>query len=131
MPRQRPIGVTILAILSFLGGLFEIFAGLGMMALAAISGTIDPAVFGPLAAFMGIIGILLLILGLVTMVVAIGLWRMRAWAWWVAIIVNIVSLAINAASYSWTGLVLPLIIVIYLVVIRDKFGIGAPKPAGM
>jgi hypothetical protein len=37
-------------------------------------------------------------------------------------------LSIGTASYI--GVIIPLIIVIYLIVIRDKFGIGG-RPAGM
>jgi len=131
MPPKRPIGVAILAILSFLAGLAEIVIGLGLMALSAVSGAvIDPSVYGPLAAFIGVIGAVLLLLGIVTMAVAVGLWRMRSWAWWVAIIVNVISILVVIGTYSWYGLVFPLIIVIYLVVVRDKFGFRA-RPAGM
>src|SRR6266508_725253 len=131
MPPKRPIGVAILAILSFLGGLVEIAEGLGLIAIAAMAaGTIDLSAYGPLAAFIGILGIVLLQVGIITIVVAIGLWKMRWWAWWIEIIVNVISILIAIGTYSWFSLVLPLIIVIYLVVIRDKFGIGA-RPAGM
>lgn len=86
--------------------------------------------FGVLAALGAALGVIVLLIGLVTLAVAIGLWRMRSWAWWVAIIVNAISILINVASVQWTGLIFPVIIVLYLVVIRDKFGIGG-RPAGM
>src|SRR5688572_8538827 len=118
-PPQRPIGVTIISILSFLAGLAEIAGGLGLLALAALAGTApDPSIYGPLAAFLGILGGVLLLIGIVTLAVSIGLWRMRSWAWWVAIIVNVVSIIISIASFSWYSLVFPVIIVLYLVVIR-------------
>ena len=127
MPPKRPIGVTIIAILSFLAGLVEILGGVALLGLAALGAT---AGAGFLAAFAGIIGGVLLILGLITLGVAIGLWRMRSWAWWIALIVNIISLAVSIGTASYVGVILPLIIVIYLIVIRDKFGIGG-RPAGM
>ena len=124
---QRPIGVTIIAILSFLAGLVEILGGLALMALGGIGAVAGAGIFGALAAVVG--GVLLL-LGIVTIIVAIGLWRMRSWAWWVSIIVNLASILIAVGSYNWIGVLFPLIIVLYLVIIRDKFGIGG-RPAGM
>lgn len=129
---KRPIGVTIISILSFLAGLAEIGGGFLLIGVAALVGTTpDPAIYGPFAAILGIVGGVLLLLGIVTLAVAIGLWRMRSWAWWVAIIVNLISVIISIGTFSWVSLVFPLIILIYLVAIRDKFGIGQAKPAGM
>jgi hypothetical protein len=126
-PPQRPIGVTIIAILSGLAGIAEIVGGLGLMALGAIAGGAGAGIFGALTAVFG--GVLALI-GLITLGVAVGLWRMRGWAWWVAMIVNVISILISAASGTYFGAIFPVIIVIYLIVIRDKFGIGG-RPAGM
>src|SRR5216684_6995398 len=127
MPPKRPIGVAIIAILSFLAGLVEILGGVALLGLAALGAT---AGAGFLAAFAGIIGGVLLILGLITLAVAIGLWRMRSWAWWIALIVNLLSIVLSIGTASYIGVIFPLIIVIYLIVIRDKFGIGG-RPAGM
>ncbi len=127
MPPKRPIGVAIIAILSFLAGLVEILGGVALLGLAALGAT---AGAGFLAAFAGIIGGVLLILGLITLAVAIGLWRMRSWAWWIALIVNLISVVLSIGTASYIGVIFPLIIVIYLIVIRDKFGLGG-RPARM
>jgi uncharacterized membrane protein YphA (DoxX/SURF4 family) len=132
-PAKRPIGVAIIAILSGLAGLVEIVGGIGLIGLAALGATMVAQAGVPawVAGLLGVLGAILLLLGLVTLAVAIGLWRMRSWAWWVAIIVNVVSILVNVVTYSWFGVVFPLIIIIYLVVIRDKFGIGGSRPTGM
>jgi hypothetical protein len=132
MPPKRPIGVSVLAILSGLAGLGEIVVGIGFFGLAALGGAALAARGLPtwLAGLAAIFGVVLLLVGLITFAVAIGLWRMRGWAWWFAIVVFLISVLINIATFSWFGVAITLIILIYLVVIRDKFGVGG-RPAGM
>lgn len=132
MPTKRPIGVAILAILSGLAGIIEILGGMALLGVAAIGGAalVSAGIPAWIAGLVGVLGAVLLLLGLVTFAVALGLWRMRGWAWWVAIIVNVISIVINALIGTWFGIPIPLIIIIYLLVIRDKFGLGS-RPAGM
>src|SRR2546425_278623 len=121
MAPKRPIGVAIIAILSFLAGLGFIVLGLGLMAVGVIVGVAGAGLLGGLAAVFG--GILLL-LGIVTLVVAVGLLRMRSWGWGGAVIVYVVSIVINILTARWVCLILPGIILIYLLVVCGKFGIG-------
>ena len=66
---ERPLGVTILAILQMLGGIIALIGGIGGIALMY---------FLPL---LGILGAVLLIVGLIELFVGYGLWGMKSWAW--------------------------------------------------
>jgi len=90
--RARPIGVAILAILGFVGG--GVLAASG--ALAAIAGTSlfadqSNRLFGVLCLF---VGPTLAFVGALHIVVALGLWRGRSWAW----TLQVILLALQALS---------------------------------
>jgi len=96
---DRPLGVTILAILELLGGLF--------LFLAALALSLFPFFGIFLAAIVGIIA-------LFYFVVAYGLFAMKSWAWIWAIITNILGAIFNIAGQGWFGLIINIIIILYL-----------------
>ena len=101
---ERPLGVTILAILQILGGLMMLVLG----ALATLAGL--------LFILFAIVGVAMAILGLLGLVVGFGLWGLKSWAWTWAMIVNILTIIFglfNLAS-NFVSIVISLIIVIYL-----------------
>ncbi|TFG14780.1 hypothetical protein EU537_02240 [Candidatus Thorarchaeota archaeon] len=102
---NRPLGVTLIAILQIL------------QAIALI-------VFGILTLVVPFIGIPLLVIGLILFYIGKGLWEMENWAWLWAIILNIIGGLIAIASNNWISLVLSVIIVIYLNTedIKSRFG---------
>ncbi len=86
MGGERPGGITILAILYILGGLFALAGGAmmlsgGSMFGNALGGTILTAV-----------GAIYVIVGLIDFVVAYGLWNLQPWARTVAIVFAIIGL---------------------------------------
>ncbi len=114
---SRPIGVAILAILIILVGALFLLGAIGMFTLAgfaAIRGL--PTFFGLGGAFLGAI---LLILALLFIGVGLGLWHLRSWAWWLAIIVLVISIVGSLADP--VGLIIPLILLIYLILVRQHF----------
>ena len=125
MKPSRPIGVAILAILTILFGIIALFGGLAFLGLAGL-GIVAGA--GPLAAFLGIIGAIIVLFGIVQIVAGWGLWKLRPWAWWLATIVSALSVIVNGVLLNWVGLALALIILIYLFVVRKSF---MPRPMGM
>ena len=103
---DRPLGVTILAILNIIGGLFSLLGAFGFFAIAAL----DP--------FFGVIwmllGAILALLGLLNLVVGWGLWALKSWAWMLALIINLINLILNALGQAWLGAIINLIVIIYL-----------------
>jgi uncharacterized membrane protein HdeD (DUF308 family) len=78
--KHRPLGVTIVAILTVIGGL--IFLGFGLLFL-----------------IVGI-GILLLALGIAYLVMAYGLWKGRGWAWTITLILSGIGIIVAIVSLA-------------------------------
>ena len=96
---DRPLGVTILAILELLGAI--------VLLLAALVFTLVPFFGIFIAAIIGLVS-------LIEFIVAYGLFAMKSWAWIWAIITNIIGAIINIASAGWIGLIINIIIILYL-----------------
>ena len=84
MYKQRPMGVTIVALLAILGGIA--FLGSGLATL----------IFVPL---MGIfIGSGLFILGLAYFLMAYGLWNAKNWAWTLTLVLSGIGIIVGIGS---------------------------------
>ena len=126
--RKTPIGVLILGILTILLGI----GTLGLGALLIIGGSMLAVGGGPIGgafgALIGIFGGILAIFGIIAIVAGVGLIKLRGWAWWLTMIVGILSLLSSLATGQWYLAAVWLIIVVYLVVVKKEFG---ARPAGM
>ncbi len=115
-PPHRPIGVAILAILVILGGVLFLLLGIGILVLSGVAGLGGFPLFG----FAGaILGGVLIVFGLIWIGVGLGLWHLRGWAWWLAVIVMILSILGSFASPA--GAVVPVLILVYLILVRKHF----------
>ncbi len=118
---QRPIGVTILAVLQVLGGLA--FLGLGLIMLA-ISGFLRIAGLGHLDMFIaflgslivGAIGVVMIVLGILGFALAYGYWNGSGYAWPLGLGVALVSLLIRLLSLpsGLIGVLIDVLIIYYL-----------------
>jgi hypothetical protein len=106
--QHRPIGVTIIAILTIIGGILLLLSGVGLVALRAIF-SVNPAdttTSSPNigAQFIGIIsaavGGVLLVIGIGYLVMSYGLLKGKGWAWTITIILIIIGIAIQIVSTS-------------------------------
>ncbi len=118
----RPLGVAILAFLVGLFGVLIIIGGLLILAAAAV-----PAILGVPSSFVGesgaLWGVIVLIIGLIILGLALGLWHLRMWALVLTLIfvfVELASFAI-AGNYVSLGFILSLIIFVYLLAVNRHF----------
>jgi len=122
---SRPTGVTIIAILTIIGGAFSLIFGIGLITFSALLPTLPPSAFNqtdiqgnltagqqlpipppdsPMAlqSFLGGLGIafgaVLVAIGIVSFIVAYGLLKGRGWAWTATIILSIISIVWNAIT---------------------------------
>ena len=95
--KYRPLGVTIVAILTAIGGL--IFLGSGLVLL-----------------IVGI-GVILLALGIAYLVMAYGLWNGRGWAWTITLILSVIGIVVAIASIVAGNVSAIISIIIHAVVI--------------
>jgi hypothetical protein len=108
--QQRPIGVTIIAILTIIGGILLLISGISLIALGSLisvtpSGTTTTTTNAnshPIAQVFGIIsaaiGSALLVIGIGYIIMFYGLLKGKRWAWTITIILLIVGIAIQIIS---------------------------------
>lgn len=92
---QRPSGVTILAVLSFLGAALSLLGACGMFLMgaagvAAASG--GRGLGGPLAALGAFAGVALLIIAAIYIINGVGLWKLQGWGRLLTIVLLIIGI---------------------------------------
>ena len=128
---KRPFGVTVIAVLALISGLF----GLCLPVLVFMGSTL----LGPLAVVGVAAGIFLIIGPVLQLVFSYGAFNLRSWAWYLGLIssgitvLGVIINLFNGASF-WTavwGSILPIVIFIYLLTpnVRQSFGKGPQLPA--
>ncbi len=107
--KQRPTGVTILAILQILGGLFFLVIGGFALVLAGflgmggmVPGMPDMPEMPMFLPFLGgvaaIIGIIMIAVGFLSFAVAYGYWNGLGWAWTLGLVVAVIGLILGLIS---------------------------------
>lgn len=127
---NRPLGVTIIAILALINGLL----GLCLPVLVIIGGGIGALFSGGLGLIVVCGGLLLAAGPILWLIVAYGAWNLRPWAWWVGMVatgVTVIGVVINIINgvgilQAVASAPLSVIIFIYLLLpdIRRAFGVG-------
>jgi hypothetical protein len=118
---NRPLGVTILCILGWLGAIFAILGGLALLGIGAIAGIVGSSLGGLLGGLGIVLGIVVLIIGIANLVVLYWLWQMKKQGWTWTMIIEIIGLVLSLVQMNVTGLIIPAIIVIYLWIKKDLF----------
>jgi hypothetical protein len=88
---QRPTGVTILAVLSIIGGILLLLGGIALLGLGgAVAAGGNSG--GGLAVILGIV---LLVIAVLELAFGIGAWMLKPWAWMLGVISQVGSLVLS------------------------------------
>jgi len=110
--KHRPLGVTIIAILTIIGGIGFLASGIAAVVAAPFLSDTEGLSAG--------IGAVLIALGIAYFVMAYGLWKGKGWAWTITLVLSFIGIAFGIASII-TGnigavfhLIINIIVVYYL-----------------
>jgi hypothetical protein len=96
---QKPVGIVILAILSWAFAALLLIPGLALVLGSSFIAAMIGNQFGPLAAFAGVIGGAVFLVGaLVTVIIGWGLWTLQEWARILTIIFQGMGLVLSVLS---------------------------------
>ncbi len=137
MVRHRPLGVTIISVVLAIEGIFELLVGIlilvGIFTLGheisihghAVVGSMVDVVGGVLG---GVLAGAALIIGLFSLIFAVGLWTLKRWAFWLTVILEIISIVRHLIEFTHPvhstvsiviGLILPVVILLYFLFDRN------------
>ena len=106
--RNRPLSVTIIAILAIIVGIFTIFGGVFSFAFAALLPEFSAFIIGT--------GAIIIAIGIAYLVVSYGLMKGRGWAWSVTIILSNISIVFSIVAIAGGNFVsIPQLIISLLV----------------
>ena len=127
---KRPLGVSIIAAISLISGVLAALMFLGLAFIGSVNGRFVipviewPSLINTLNAIAGITGIFYVI-------ASVGLWKLKTWAWYLAVIVALIEIAnqLYRVQYGifwlfWPPVhILSFIVVAYLIVGKKHFRI--------
>ena len=118
-PRKRPGGVTLVAVLVCIQGIFRVFIAFLFLVGALLGGW---ALTTSSVMVSVIPGVLAVIVGLVTLYFAWGLWTLKRWAYWATVILMALDLLGSVFEFTqpitdvwtvWGGMIIPAVVLIY------------------
>lgn len=99
MTTQRPTGVTILAVLQFIGGIISLFFGLSSLFFGGLMVASDAAATAGADIDMGPIlllaGILAIVSGVIGLIAGYGLFTLKGWGWTLAMVFSVLNIFHN------------------------------------
>jgi uncharacterized membrane protein (DUF2068 family) len=102
MTHQRPTGVTILAVIQFIGGILSLLFGLSSLFFGGLMVASDAAATAGTEIDMGPImltaGVIALISGVVGLLAGYGLFTLKGWGWTLAVVFAIANIVSNLLS---------------------------------
>ncbi len=126
--KQRPILISVIAILYFIAGIFAVIAGIALM-LGVITQADMGQGFEDMS--MTVLGAALLIYGLFNLVMAGGFWNGWTIMWILGVIFTALGLIIGIASIFFGGFIGIIPIIIYLLILWYLLRPGVKEFFGM
>jgi hypothetical protein len=105
---SRPLGVTILAILALISGIFGLLGGVTVVFLGGAAAAVGVLDIGGIVAIMGV---LTLALAVVSLALAYGFWTLKPWAWQLGIILEVLSIGLAVLQVLFGGSGIPSVII--------------------
>ncbi len=90
--KHRPLGVTIISILTIIGGIGFLASGIAALVAAPF--------LSDMAGLSAGIGVALIALGIAYFVMAYGLWKGKGWAWNITVILSFIGIVLGVASIA-------------------------------
>ena len=118
---ERPLGITIICVIGFIGAIFGLVAGVSMLGLVGTTLGAFGTETGLPVTFLGILGGVALIISLINFVVLYWVWKMKRIGWLAAMILYIISMVLSLVQMNFMNMVIPAIIIIYLWMKKDLF----------
>ena len=120
---ERPTHLTIIAWLAFVQGFMVTLVALIWFGIASYFSPDSSGITSPLMVMIAEAkGAVLVVLALLYLVFAVGVWRMRNWAWWVGLLASALSILYVVRVVLGGGsiivglfvLIIPLVLIWYL-----------------
>jgi hypothetical protein len=135
----RPTGATVISVIEGIIGVLALLAGLlfmvGMSVVGGIAGSqTDTQGLGGVFAGIGIVfGVIIILIGLLYLAIAYGVWKGRGWSWMLGMVVSIIAIVFAVLGLtggisvgSIISLALPIVVVYYLWQPDVKRWLGRP-----
>ncbi|HXG25425.1 MAG TPA: DUF2127 domain-containing protein [Candidatus Binatia bacterium] len=137
----RPTGATVIAVIETILAVLLFLAALALIGLSGIAGGVIGSVDEPgaggvaamVAGFGIVAGIIALLIGLLYLAIAYGVWKGRGWAWMLGVVVSIIAIVFGVLGLAGgislgniISLALPIIVVYFLWQPDVKRWLGRP-----
>jgi hypothetical protein len=111
---KRPVLLIALVVVSGLIGAFATALGLYMTIQGLLVGG------GPMGQIGALFGEMVLVPGVTELVLALGLWQIQLWAWWLGVVWHLVVAApvvsgLYSTMYSWRELLIAALLIVFVI----------------
>ncbi len=89
----RPTGITILAVLAAIAGVFALLGGLALVASGGFIGATTGS--GALGGLAALVGAVLIVSGAASLFFAWGAWGLQPWAWTLGVVIQAVNIVLG------------------------------------